>query len=589
MSEIFNLDKSVKNLGKINLKAEEYEYLRKRTKVFPYVCSKKWVAQLYSKEEKYQLEVFSTGMVVKERLINTDNAIVKLKIQYYDGLAEREKEFDSSILTVLGVKVLFNYGIRFSEDDMERVVRYLLKSEAIATISRSYSKLGWDKEGETDIFKSHRAISQDGVVPNLSYGGSLELKPEGSIDIWLSMVKKEVLPSVPMTVVMLLGFASPVLALLNQKYDVGAMMFNLSNNTSKGKTTSAMLATSVFSNPVLNRGCTISFNATENALIQFISECQGHTVVIDEVGTSNCSNFTRLMYTICNGRSKMRLNGDSTQKVVKAFSSVVISTAEFDLVNDDTPNGIKARVFEIKDSFTSSAENSDHIKKCIIENHGVAGERFMHILINKSSDVFYDYEKDKELLCFKCENKKELSARICSKLAVIVTTARYVNEALNLKINIKKIIEYMLKLERQIISDSQPEERLIEIVRQEVSRNNSRFKIDNAPTPSLCSGAIITDDNYSEIQITESEFNSIIKAYQVSGWKNILKKLKANGILITEQGHLYKRITLFKEIGRQKCYCFKVENEMPQKENEPKDKLIEELDDDIFADLKLED
>ena len=160
-----------------------------------------------------------------------------------------------------------------------------------------------------------------------------------------------------------------------------------------------MLATSVFSNPMLNRGCAISFNATENALIQFISSCGGHTVVVDEVALCYSKDFNRIMYSICNGRSKMRLSGDATQKEVTEFNGVVISTAEFSLLNEDTPNGIKARVFEIKDMLTDSAENSDNIKSCIYENYALAGEIFIKLLIHKEDKVFADYETDKAFLC----------------------------------------------------------------------------------------------------------------------------------------------------------------------------------------------
>ena len=160
-------------------------------------------------------------------------------------------------------------------------------------------------------------------------------------------------------------------------------------------TVAAMLATSVFSNPVLNKGTAITYNATENALVQFVSRCMGHTVVFDEVAISASSDFSRLLYTLCNGRSKMRLNGDATQKPVHEFNSIIISTAEFDLLNDDSPSGLKARVFEIKhNELTRNAENSDNIKRCIIENYAVAGGPFIETVLKTIGNITDDYERD---------------------------------------------------------------------------------------------------------------------------------------------------------------------------------------------------
>lgn len=582
----FNID-DVKHFGTISIDKEDYERVKRETTVFPYFNGNRWVGQLSKLDDNYSITVFATGIEVVERLVDTDTGVVKLKIRYYDGKTAVERVFDCDILTKLGVKELYKYGVRFAEDDAYKVVKYLLKSERIAPINRSYSSLGWSKDGNIKLFRGFSALSAKGIHKELTYDGKLDLKPTGAIELWINIVKAEVLKSIAMTVILLLGFAGALVALLNEKKDIGSLMFNLSNRSSKGKTTTAMLATSVFSNPMLNRGCAISFNATENALIQFISSCGGHTVVIDEVALNNGKEFNRILYAICNGRSKMRLNGDSTQKDVTEFNGIVISTAEFPLINDDTPNGIKARVFEIKDTLTDSAENSDNIKSCIYENYALAGEPFVKHLLQKGDGVFEDYEKNKKYLCDKCADKKELSERILSKLATILTTARYVNNIFQMGINEDDVADYLLKLERQITTAAKPEERLLEIVRQEVSRNSSRYMIDTNVVPSSCCGAIKTKHKYSEIQISQTVFENMMEDYGVNDWKGVLKTLKDQDVLLTEPDRLYKRVTLVKEVGRQKCYCFKLANSIQnQPSKEPQRDIEAELGDvDIFAEF----
>lgn len=579
---------SIKGLGTKQITQEEYEGMKRKCKAtFPYVFNERWIGQLSKVDDNYSLTVFATGMRITAKLVDTDTGITTLRLQYFDGIAEVQRDFDSSILTKLGIKELYRYGMRFSEEkDAYKVVKYLVKSEGNAPIIRSYSKLGWSKYGDVKLFRGQHAFCADGIYKGLTYNGKLDLTPTGNLDKWLAMVKSEVLPSTAMTVVLMIGFAGSLVSLLNEKKDVGSLMFNLANKSSKGKTTAAVLASSVCSNPVLNRGTVITFNATENALVQFISGCGGHTVVLDEVALSHSKEFNRLMYSICNGRSKMRLNGDASQKEVTEFNGIVLSTAEFSLIKEDTPNGIKARVFEIKDELTTSAANSDAIKSCIYENHALASEHFVRYLLQKGDEVFEDYEQDKKYLCDKCVEKKELSERIISKLATILTTARYVNIIFDLGINEDEIVEYILNLERQVTTDLKPEERLLEIVRQEVVRNNSRY-ITESYVPSSCCGAIKTKGTQTEVQITEIVFEKMMEDYAILDYKSVLKKLKDDGLLLSEPDRLFKRVTLMKEVGRQKCYCFVLANSLQSQTTQPQKRDIEaELGEvDIFAEF----
>ena len=188
----FNID-DVKHLGTISIGKEDYERVKCETTVFPYFNGNRWVGQLSKLDDNYSITVFATGIEVVERLVDTDTGVVKLKIRYYDGKTAVERVFDCDILTKLGVKELYKYGVRFAEDDAYKVVKYLLKSERIAPINRSYSKLGWSKDGDIKLFRGHSALSAEGVYKGLSFDGKLDLKPTGDLELWLNMVKTEVL------------------------------------------------------------------------------------------------------------------------------------------------------------------------------------------------------------------------------------------------------------------------------------------------------------------------------------------------------------------------------------------------------------
>lgn len=582
MVNLFDPETLVKGYGCVALTCDQNNYFVENVKTFPYVRTKKYLSKVMDIKDIPFLITFGSSVWVKEKLIDIDTGKVYLKLGYRVGDDEKEKVFDSSILNQWGVKELLTDGIRFYDRNSADVVSYLIMDEENAPVKRVYSKLGWNITDDSIVFKSGTVHDTKGA-PDALYRGNLQLTPHGNLDNWLQMVRSEVLNNTPLEFVMLLGFAAPILSYLNIKFDIGAMMFNLSNRTSKGKTTAAMLAASVFSNPVLNKGTAITYNSTENAIVQFISEAMGHPIVLDEVAISTCSDFTKLMYTICNGRSKMRLNGDATQKMVHEFNSVIISTAEFDLLNDDSPAGLKARVFEIKDQLTVSADNSDNIKRCIIENYALAGGPFMETVLKDIENVSEKYETEKKNLISKIKNKKELTERIFSKLSIIILSCRYFNQTFpDAQIDIDALTDYVIKLEASISENMSPEDRFLEILKIEYMNNSQRFLQKNGSSnytvPQNCVGEIIVHNWQTDIVLLEPEFVRICEKYNIGNPKTLLKNLKTLDILEGEKDRLYKRIVIWKEFGRQKCYCFKIDTRGLDKDSKVKSKPVIDLD-----------
>ena len=157
-----------------------------------------------------------------------------------------------------------------------------------------------------------------------------------------------------------------------------------------------MLCASLYSSPVLNKGVAITFNGTENALQEFLSQINGLSVVFDELGSSTITNLERLMYNFCLGRSKLRLNGNASLQEVKEFSSVIFTTSEISFVSEKSMDGIKTRVFQIDDTLTKNAENSDNIKSIAMANYGVAGNKYLQMLVDKGQEeIESDYQKCK--------------------------------------------------------------------------------------------------------------------------------------------------------------------------------------------------
>lgn len=583
--------KTYRQLKTYTLSKETHEKLKTLSISPPYIIIRDTnkIGKLIKDGENHSLKVFMTYAEVVQRIINADDGTATVKIRYFNGVEIREDVLSSDIFTKFGVKELLTKGIRFDEADSALVIDYLLKSEAQAEVVYGYTKHGWNNIEQQLVFFGNELLGNEKLKSKFLCQDSLDLTPTGSLEIWSEMVKNEVVGNLPMEFVLCASLSSVLLAMLNLSFDFGSIVINLANTSSKGKTTAAMLAASVFSNPQLNRGTAISYNATENSLQEFIARCNGLTVVLDEAAVCNTQNLQKLLYSIALGRSKMRLNGDSTQKEVKEFSSVIFSTAEFNFIEDEILDGIRTRVFEITDILTTSAKNSDNIKRNVIKNYAVAGNVFIEHLIKKSQNkIESDYEEIKQQLVGEYKNSQKnyknhnLIERILSKLAIILQAGRYSNEIFDFSINLEAMISYLFTIVNRIVDIPSPEDEILTIIYEDILQNFKKYRcsysflintfdreeLEQLNTSLFKSGYVglirnSNDEDYFEICVAQYHFKKLMQSHKIDDFRKRLKNLRAEGRLVAQKDRQISKVCILKDMPKVNAYVFrfKTENE----------------------------
>lgn len=543
---------------KVKISKEVYYGLHPNPPNSGIIAFDRFLIKLKAEKNSFYACVISNYVRVKKVCI-FEGSEHQILLEFYEGNQKAEKTFPCSILEPKEIKTLLSCGILYDSYYTKDLVTFLMYDMQKAPTVHYYHRLGWANNSENLMFFLHKPIGKNSdSFQNWVYDGSMDISPKGSLSAWTKMVKEQVINSIPLTFVLTLGFASSILALLNERYELASMVFNLSNFSSKGKTTALMLATSVTSCPKLNKGTMKSFFATDNAISEIVSNCNGITVALDEVALSGTKAFNRLLYALCSGASKLKLNGDSTLKNVREYSSVVITSAEFDILNEDTPEGLVARVFEITDDLTTSSRNSDIIKSTVLANHSLAGEQFLENLINYGSDKLYKlYDRAVEKLQKAVKAKGGLRDRIVSKLAVVWVTEHLMNRWLEFGIDNKEFTAYIVKLINASVTKVSPEEKLLNIIREEITTNKSRFSFNGNSSFGGCIGKINEHKGYIDVFIAQIEFKTIMKRLNVLNYAKTLKKLKDNGILIAEGDRLTRRVKL--GATRVVCYCFRID------------------------------
>lgn len=557
------LDETTKNFNVKLLEENEYQqYITLAEEMMPFIVSEKWIFRLFEKRTKQSTKYFIQPICTYCKVVACQQDIWtnerKYEVELFNGKEKQTIIFDSAILTTLGAQQLLRFGCVFDEKSLRFLLEFLSISAFNSPIKNVHSKLGWKDD---NTFLSYKVYSPKQIES--AYSGNIDIIPKGLLEKWLDMVKNEVIDNIPLFFGMLLGFSSVLLGFLNQHLDLGNLMFNYCGHSSKGKTTVAMLATSVFSKPIFNRGLLSTFNSTNNALLTFISQANSHTVAIDEIATSERTGFRKVLYQICSGAERMRLNTSGEMKESKSFNSIIISTAEFPIIDETAPEGLKTRVFEIEETLTTSAENSDNIKRVVLENYGVAGQAFLEFLfVNKLDALLTDYyECVEELKSFHINQKYEkhaLTDRILSKLAVVLQTSKYFVECFGINCKTQDIIEYVVGFERSISTQLDISAKALEYIMQYVSRHRNRFVTGNEDIDFSAEGKISNKRNYKEIAILKEIVEDILENKGFENKKLIYSKWEDNNILDSEKDRKYKRLRLTKGGEIQPCFVFKI-------------------------------
>ena len=490
-------------------------------------------------------------------------------LEYRNNRGKAKKEFPASNLCTAGIKTLLDFGIKFNNKYSSYLIDYLLKQwENGVPILYVYSSLGWDMDENELAFKFNYMYTKEAVYENVLYRGDYNFKPSGFLKTWQEMVIKEVCGNTPMEFVLAAGFASPVLARLDETCNLGAMLINLSNTTTKGKTTAAMLAASIFGNPKIGCSTMLSYNATKNALPETIAKFNGITVAIDEAAILKARGLSKLLYALCSGSTKSRIKsskGDISLGKVNHFSNVIISTAEFDLLNANSDGGLRVRVFEINDTFTTSAKNSNRIKKVISHNYGQAGIEFInHLLDNHGTDMEQGHSAIIEELKKAITEKTDITDRLIERFAVILLATKYCNDckSFGFTLNYKALFDYTVNLIQDIDRKQNYEERIRDIILEDYTMNEyAYFPYEKRNLPMYTGGKIRgyvdSKGDYNFFYIMPSILKQLMNNEGVFEVNKILSRLRASGTLLTEgEDHLMKRVN-FKNKPRISMYCFR--------------------------------
>ncbi len=363
----------------------------------------------------------------------------------------------------------------------------------------SYEKLGWLKStaisGDNTpelCFRASQLITATSYIESV-YKGNFKVTPQGSYKTWRDMVIEQVLPHIPLSIVLLCALSAVISGLLADVFPIGNGILHLNAPSSTGKSTAAYLASStagepftvvkqerdIYGNLVERQSILQSFSATENAMIGRLSGNVGIPIVVDELGKYRGNDMSHLIYDLYDGNSKARMNKDAKTTEQPGFRGTIITIGEFSILKKCQLKleGLHNRVFEMKNRLTVSAKHSDIIKQSCVKYNGRAVPRLAHHIMKQGgiNYIFPIYERWRAELREKLPQVAFKDKFIDNFPALYLTTAEIAKEALGLEFNIEGIIQYFVEYLSDDSNDMNVSAKSYNYLIEKFQANSSRF------------------------------------------------------------------------------------------------------------------
>lgn len=356
------------------------------------------------------------------------------------------------MLTGVGFDVLVSIGVDIRPQNKNQILNYLIQQRSLAPIQLTYSTVGWFDNG-TNSFGSSELLSLNNKDQGMLKNPSYDLTPQGSRTAWWDMWQR-IGSRVELQLALALGLMSSLVKPIGEAYpDIKTLFFSIVGGSSSGKTTMATLALSCAGQPNAGKTGTLalSWSMTVNALTVGLKDNLGIPVLYDELSRfrGGPKSLNDTIYNLAEATEKKRLNRNSTLKATASWSTLLLSTGEFGILDGSsnlvsTNDGLRVRVIEFSGvDWTGSAELSEYIKRTCANNFGWAMPEFVRTLLPIYSQLPKRLKPwiDKAVQYMP---KTKYTDRLSVKYAMIGLTLELANKTWGLSIDAEEVLKFAI-------------------------------------------------------------------------------------------------------------------------------------------------
>lgn len=513
---------------------------------------------------------------------------VTLTLEYlYNNKYHLEQVTRDQILVPNDLRKLSKKGVDVYSYNEKLVSAFLRAQEEKAPYQSVFTYLGWCKKEDELVYKHFNQIGSSDT--KAEYRGTFDIKPKGTLEDWLNVIKDNVLKHKYLEFILAVGFSAPLVGLFSTELDGDSLLIHIYGKSSRGKTTATKLAVSPFGKPTKTAdGLIKSWGSTKNAIFVHLRNNFGVPIVLDEASMSNIKDFTSMIYMFAENREKDRMTKNGDLRKQGKWATTIISTAEHSLFNKTNNNeGLRVRAFEVGNVYwTESAEHANKISEGVFNNYGHAGVKFVEYLQKLGLETVRNRCKEWAQKCEEELPKSDYLSRVSEKFGIILATAEMVNEVFNIKLNTKNIMKVMYEMEEASKLERDADDKAYQYIIQKVIQNQKYFIQDGEHLGYECWGKIDTSSLKAEVSILKNKFLELMNQAEITNFDGVLNTWKERGYLKAEKGKNTNR-RIMQNSNRETVYVvlmdkselkeFSVHDILKAKEHAENEKALERI------------
>lgn len=362
--------------------------------------------------------VCATPVMISRRLLNKDLGVERVEISFKrDGAWKSVSVGRDTLFTSRGITSLATSGMMVNSENAKYLVRYLdaLEKNNMDTIELTYAteQTGWQSGGRFMPFFADDMVFDTNNAYIIAY-----LCKNGTLSGWVDTVKKH-RDRWRFRFILASSFAAPLLSILKCRI---FCVYNWGDSKG-GKTAALKAALSVWGDPD-NLLCT--YNGTDNAIEAYCAVFNDLPVGIDErqISGANDKSLSSLIYKLCEGTGRKRLNKDSSLRQTRTWRNVFMTTGEEPIISDRTMTGVSSRIIEIVGGPFESEGDAAEMHRLCGENCGWAGPAFLETVRTDEQRRELRAEYDKLIRELSAKDRDASASHIACIAAVALADIR---------------------------------------------------------------------------------------------------------------------------------------------------------------------
>lgn len=262
---------------------------------------------------------------------------------------------------------------------------YMRHNEHRLELRRFVSECGWhDTADGQSVFVLDKPVSHKETKTRIEADDSGDrarilhaLRPKGSLQAHTDALNRAFGADKVAAVTILASLAAPLLRPLHAP-NFGV---HLSGDSSKGKTSKLVIASSVYGDP-RNDHWLGSWNASPTSIELRASTLSDLPLCFDEVGAGDRFAIDRTIYMLINGSGKSRADRAVTLRKTPTWRTIVISTGEHELASQTANTGAQVRIIQFRVSGFGSfgAAEVDDLREACERNSGQVGRKWIQAI-----------------------------------------------------------------------------------------------------------------------------------------------------------------------------------------------------------------